>query len=187
MSKVLKQAVRALTADKKKLSIVVVLLAMLLLLWGRLLLKRVPRTAVADPETVAVETDSLEVEPGKSAKCYPVVYVDLPQTMSRDIFQFDIDRYQSAGTLEDEGDEDKSPLESPDNELDMQEVRKWADGLVLQAAVLGDEPTVMINDQVYRMGDRIGERVGSFVVKSVRSRRATLSNGTIEIHLEMGD
>ena len=51
MSKVLKQTFRALTADKKKLSIVVVLLAMLLLLWGRLLLKRVPRTAVAEPET----------------------------------------------------------------------------------------------------------------------------------------
>ena len=67
--------------------------------------------------------------------------------------------------------------------MDMVEVRKWAESLELQAAVLGDDPKVMISDRVYRLGDRIN----GFVIKSVRSRSVILANRQIEINLEMGN
>ena len=44
----LRQAWRQLTADKKKLGLMVGLMAVGLLLWGRLMLKQVPQVATAD-------------------------------------------------------------------------------------------------------------------------------------------
>ena len=184
MSQALGKLGRKLTADKKKLSLMIALSAVLLLLWGRLMLKRgSPKTAVAEPEAAAVETDQASPPKPVTTKDYPVVYVDLPRSVDRDIFRFRIDRYRQAGAVQDIDDGEKSPPKSPDNGMDVEEVRKWAESLELQAAVLGDEPKVMISDRVYRLGDRIN----GFVVKSVRSRSVVLANGHIEINLEMGN
>lgn len=184
MSKALGQFGRKLTADKKKLSMMIALSAVLLLLWGRLMLKRgSPRTAVAEPEAVAVQTDQATTPTSVATKEYQVVYVDLPRSVHRDIFRFRIDRYRTGGTGEDIHDGGKSTSKSPDNEMGMEEVRKWAESLELQAAILGDDPKVMICDRVYRLGGRIN----GFVVKSVRSRSVTLANGQVEINLEMGN
>jgi len=184
MSQVSGKLARKLTADKKKLSLMIALSAVLLLLWGRLMLKRnSPRTAVAEPDAAVVETDQAPAPTSVITKHYPVVYVDLPRSIPRDIFRFRIDRYRQPGTVQHVDDGGKSSSESPDNELDMEEVRKWAESLELQAAVLGDVPKVMISDRVYRLGDRMN----GFVIKAVRSRSVTLANGQVEINLEMGN
>ena len=49
----LKAWYKALIADKKRLSMTLGLLAIGLLLWGRLLIKDLPKTAVADPTAAA--------------------------------------------------------------------------------------------------------------------------------------
>ena len=175
---------RKLTVDKKKLSMVIVLSAVLLLLWGRLILKRgSPKTAVAEPDAAAVETDQTATPTSVITKDSPVVYVNLPRSIDRDIFLFRIGLYRRGRAVEDINDGGKSTSESPDNAMDMEAIRNWAESLELQAAVLGDDPKVMICDRVYRLGDRIN----GFVVKSVRSRAVTLANGQIEINLEMGN
>ena len=57
MSAGLNKAMRRLTADKKKLSILLALAGVGLLLWGRLLMQqRVPRTAMAEPRVTGVES-----------------------------------------------------------------------------------------------------------------------------------
>ena len=42
-----------LKADKKKLALMALLISFGLLLWGRLLLKQVPQSAIAEPRQVA--------------------------------------------------------------------------------------------------------------------------------------
>ena len=183
MSEKLRQLGAKLTSDKKKLSVSIVLVVMLLLLWGRLLLNRAPRTAVADPEATATEPAAPTAGAGLPTKYYQMVYVDLPETVERDLFRFEISRYRSDWSPEDGSGQGKSPPKSPDNELEIQKIRQWADSLMLQAAVLGDEPKVMINDRIYRLGDRIN----GFVVETVESRSATLVKDDVAIRLEMGD
>ena len=188
MSASVRKLSKKLTADKKKLSLMIVLSAALLLLWGRLLLKQVPRTARADPESVVATV----ADPGDAPvlpRLRHTVYLDLPRVLERDIFGLDRTRYQ--GPIETVGSATprKSPLNPPDDE--MEAIRVWAGGLELQAAVLGDEPTAMINERIYRVGDSIGGSVvenvviDGFVLTSVKPRLAVLSRGEIRIQLEM--
>ena len=180
MSTSLRQLIRKLGSDKKKLSLAVMLSAMLLLLWGRLLLKQVPRTALADPESTIAAAQGVTRVIGR---LMPTVHLDLPRTLERDMFGFDASGYRRIVAVQEPVTEAKSPPESPDNESEMEALGKWARGLEFQAAILGDEPTAMINDRPYRVGDRIGD----FVVTEVRSRRVVLSKDDVSIRLEMGE
>ena len=179
-----KQLARKVTGDKKKLSMIVLLSVALLLLWGRLLLKQVPRTALAEPESPATESDAgASAAPGVGAPLRQTVYLDLPRALDRDLFHLDPGRYRRMGTTQEPDGGAKSATESVDNDGEMEAIRRWVRGLELQAAILGDEPTAMIDDQLYRVGDR----VNGFAVTTIGARYVTLSKGEIEIRLEMGE
>jgi len=59
MSRHLRQMMTKLTSDKRMLCLVVSLFAVGMLFWGRLRLKELPKTAVADPE----ETTTGQISP----------------------------------------------------------------------------------------------------------------------------
>jgi hypothetical protein len=99
MSAQTNQFLASLTADKKKLSMMCLLLMVGLLLWGRLLLKHVPRSAIADPAVPALASAGSapgaagSPQPSAEDAVRPVVEVDLPKAPGRDLFALDGTRY----------------------------------------------------------------------------------------------
>lgn len=94
LNRLIKQA----TADKKKLGIMICALALGLLLWGRLLLQGVPRTATAeDRDKQAQAADNPASAPQNDAaslKKKPGVHVDLPASPEGDRFRTDPSHYK---------------------------------------------------------------------------------------------
>ena len=71
-----------------------ILVGIALLLWGRLLLKQVPQAAVADQPVKAAATPPASDHPSMRAGPRPVVFVDLPDKIRRDVFTIDPSRYE---------------------------------------------------------------------------------------------
>lgn len=170
-----------LTADKKKLSVMVSLLAVMLLLWGRLLLKQVPRTAVAEPAQAVVSEQ--EAATPTVTGLWPSVVLHGRLDLHRDLFRFHKDRYPGFEAASHEVQPEKSRTDLPDDNARIEAVREWANTLVLQAAIVGEHPRAMINSQVYRLGDKIN----GFTIRRVEARLVVLEDQGIEIHLPLGD
>ncbi|MDP7029533.1 MAG: hypothetical protein QF733_04850 [Phycisphaerales bacterium] len=79
-----------LTADRRRFAILCTLMAVALLFWTRLIvIKRIPRTALADPEVLVADAE----EAGADRTESPVVTVVLPDRPSRDPFAIDAVAY----------------------------------------------------------------------------------------------
>jgi hypothetical protein len=179
---------RMLMADRKKMGIMVTLLAVALLLWGRLLLKRVPQTAVADPAIIQAIEAAREQASDKEDELTPqafqrrVVIVDIPTFVTRDLFAPD---GRDASSQVDEGNtatEEKS-VENPadkDHQRRMA-VRAAATGLTLQMTVEGDKPLALINDKLVGTG----EPINGFTLIRVGGRWVLLEMNGIFVRLEM--
>lgn len=189
----LKDMLNGLVADKKKLSAMVCLLAVALLMWGRLLLKNVPRTAVAEPAQSALANHgstgtattasaaSLIARPG--AKSYEVALVE---TVGRDLFRFDSSFYPAVEGPEEDPEPTKSTPQPTDDDKDaadrVQAVRRAATkDLQLQSTLLGTDVRAMINGELFKVGDK----VRGFEIVSVKSRQVTVKKDGVEVVLEM--
>lgn len=180
---------KQMLADKKKLSLMISLSAVMLLLWGRLLLKQDPRTAVAKPSAVAAVDDASVEDTADVTDIattpinHPPVEVVLVTSLSRDPFAFDKDRYPLAAGAARDQEPEKSPDETSDERNRIEAIREMAATLRFQAGMLGPTPRALINDRVYRLGDKIN----GFAVSKIESRRVVLEKDGIEIHLRMSD
>lgn len=182
MTPYLKQLVRKLTADKKKLSVMVGLLAVLMLLWGRLLLKEVPRTAVAEPEPGQVADTSASPWASPNQASFEKVEVHLPQTLSRDLFSLDISGFtQLKNKNVVEVKTEKSPGDLSDEQLKASQVRQAATGLKLQTTMQGAVPLALINGQYVQ----VGEQIRGFELVRILPRQVVLRMNGIDIYLEM--
>ncbi len=178
-----KQSWQQLSKDKRKLSLVVVLLLIGLLLWGRLILtKDVPRTAVADPVATSAEAGTAAETAPVVAAVRPVVHLTLTDQVERDLFELDPQRFP---TTEHETD---SGVNGTDEENDTAPNRRVqrvgaeaAEALSLQSTLQGAEPLALINGELMKVGDR----VQGFTVTKIDSRRVTLRKDGVEVHLEM--
>jgi hypothetical protein len=184
-----RQFKRQLLADRRKSALVMLLLAVALLLWGRLLIKDVPRSAVAEPDKeVAADTaapsDRSPPVPDKSER--PVVRIRRYAPGERELFAFEPDRYPRAERPEPKI--DRSPKSGADrtDEQDKLEAARMAAytaarGLTLQSTLLGSPNRAMINGVLLEPG----ERILGFELKAVRNRQVTLARDGIEVTLEM--
>ena len=184
MSAPLRKFVRRLTADRRKLSMLLALGAVVLLLWGRLLLKQVPRTAVADPENQAVSVVAPTTDWSSllAKDKRPTVLVELPAGVTRDLFRPTGSLYRPSG--EDAGDDAgraKSADHSADDTLRIEEARRAARDLHLQSTLLGDRPSAWINNQLIR----VGEKVDGFTLKKVTARSVVVEIDGVLIRLDM--
>jgi len=152
------------------------------LLWGRLLLKQMPRTAQAVPDhdalvlaaERAMTTEPIEFDDRE------VVYVDLPSSLKRDLFALNARFYRARQVDEPEPQsEEKFNNQRPDD-LSGAIDRAKAE-LVLQATLLGDEPKALINGQMLR----VGQTIRGFKLTNVRQHEVTLEKNGIEIRLEL--
>ena len=88
---------RQIAADTKKVVLLLVTVILGLLLWQRLLLKGVPRTASAKPATIQKITlgdgsNNNEREDAELA-VHPIVYIYFPHVLYRDLFKVDTAGY----------------------------------------------------------------------------------------------
>jgi len=169
-----------MTADKKKFGLMVTVMAIGLLLWGRLiLLEKVPRVATADPNAQAAPTSDTPTAPATdSLPPLEVVRVDLSDRLALDLFAFRHDRYRLLPS-EDSGEIGIQPGTSDDDE--MLRVAEKARGLRLQSVVQGERPLIVINGQVLRVGDSID----GFEIASFDNRSAKVTRGGLTFTLTM--
>jgi len=181
---------RQLIADRKKVGAMLCLLSVALLLWGRLLLKDVPRTAVAQPGAAAAMTPGSGPAPAakSSADKNARTEIVLPQfPMShRDLFAFDPSYFPSIETpAGNPSVVDKSPSKSTDDSFRRQQlelaVQAQAQSLALQSTLLGDVSRAMISGNLLE----VGQSIQGFTLREVRSRAVVLEKDGVEVILEM--
>lgn len=174
-----------ITADKKKLSVMICTLAIGLLLWGRLLLQGVPRTATAGEQTVAAEVDAPDpVQPAttRTAK-QPVVevFVDLPGSPGRDPFGLLPNRYRPDAMAQGADSSAKSGQVTSDDDPRVDAVRREAGELRLESVVTGARPRAYISGRMLAPGDEID----GFTLVKVNDRHVILTKYGLFIRLRM--
>lgn len=180
MSESINKIVRQLKADKKKLSLMICLMAFGMLLWGRFLLNKVPRTAVAEPmEALAVYVPldtGVEVTPRKA------VELTLYRTLTRNVFDLDATGYPRVVKVSADGQVlEKSKGKPVDETEHARSVRDAAGSLKLQSTMLGDRPRAVISGQVLYPGDKFR----GFELNSVHPRHVVLEKEGVRVRLEM--
>ncbi len=189
MSMDLQSVWKQLAKDKRKLGLMMALLCFAMLLWGRLLLKDVPRTANAEPAAVvkAPATEDKEDDVAdNTAVDRPVVLVQLMDRVQRDPFNFNRSYYPiPKGDVPGDDGPTKLTVNSSDDSNDRREaessVRAAAQHLTLQSTLLGNQPRAVINGVLMAPG----ELIQGFELKSVRSRAVTVVRNGFVIELEM--
>ena len=181
----LDRLIKQVTSDKKKLGVMICALAIGLLLWGRLLLQGVPRTATADePKNQARAADNTERDGNQlalSLKDYPVIHVDLPSSPGRDLFGLDPSRYRrtNGDGLNNNG--PKSAQFTSDVDPKMAAVREEASELRLESVLTGTQPRAYINGHLLKPGDEYQ----GFTLLKVTDRHVLLTKYDLFIRLRM--
>lgn len=177
-----------LVADKRKLGLVMALTLVGLLLWGRLLLKDVPRTAVAEPDpAVAQQAGGDGAAPAAGGgSLRPVVPITDYGPVARDLFAFDPAYYPTlAGSSVDVSPTGKLGPDPTDEQHQQMArelaVRALARALTLQTTMLGEPNRAMINGELLEEG----QVIQGFSLRKVDLRRVTLVKDGIEVVLEM--
>ena len=179
---------RQVLSDRHRLGIGVMLCCVALLLWGRLLIKKVPRTATADPKVTA------EVQPQNGAPP-TTADNDIPQavvvprygSVHRDLFAFDPSQFPKAEQSEQTAHDLPKSTGNPADDLQRieQEIRRTVllegRNLKLQSTLMGSRSQAMINGVLLEPG----EKIQGFELIEVKPRQVKLVKHEIEVVLEM--
>jgi len=172
---------RQITSDKRKFAAMSILLALGLLMWGRLLLKEVPRNAVADPnETVATDTAN-ESENSVTPINLRSVEVDVPQTLVRDLFTTDVSGYPRIEREDENEDQAKSATFPADESPRADVVEQARQELNVQSIIMGAQPYVMINGQLLTTE----QTVLGFRIVEIADRYVVVEKNTVRLRLGM--
>ncbi len=178
--KLMKRLIKRLTADRKKLSVMVVLLALGMLLWGRLLLKDVPRTAVADEPGKSGSADVGKGDHTASRAKRAPVNVTLASSLPRDVFACDESFFQKRVVVVPVKNVAVAKSVPAVADVSPEEALKKA-GLKLQSTMMGNPPRAMISGQLLAPGETIKD----FIVREVRQRSVVLEYRGLTLELEM--
>ncbi|MAE62990.1 MAG: hypothetical protein CMJ18_01855 [Phycisphaeraceae bacterium] len=161
--------------DKKKVGIMIALLLVGLLLWGRLLIKKLPRTAVAEPAAAVAAPTSME----PIAADRVAVVIALPDNAARDLFAIDPAYYEQV-----EGTSPTPEVDSRPEPADVDvrtELMDAIDQLTLHSTMGGNRPRALINGRIVKPG----EEVLGFVLKEVKTRKVILQYKGLTVQLGM--
>lgn len=179
-----------LMADKKQLGILLTLAVVGLLLWGRMALQSVPKTAMADdPAKSGKAKASSVVKPDDTRR--EVVKLALYDVMDRNVFWVNPAFYPKI-EKPDKGKGDPAvakPPVNPDRPPSDEElararrlaIQEEAESLVLQSTILGSRPRAFINNTLLGAG----ETIEGFRVVKIDLRKVSLQKGDVIIVLEM--
>jgi len=160
---------RRLTADRRRFTVMLVLWTVGLLMWGRLLLKNLPRSAVADRPVVVDPT----APPAKPSFELPrpaqVVQVPLSDHSERSIFALRPDEYDQIPQIP-VGPPPNLPLQSSEEELKAKLAAR-VNALKLSTVLMSDRPQALIDGRVYTLG---GQPIQGFVIVEISEHRVVL-------------
>ncbi|WP_432798082.1 hypothetical protein [Poriferisphaera sp. WC338] len=169
--------------DRKKYGVLIGMFAVGMLLWGRLLLKEVPRTATAVPAQ-SVQTVNINNETGRALRAktpHAVVEVSLPGSLTRNVFEFDANPYRRTSTSDNNGGLAKLASHGADEAQRIAELRLAASKLFLNSVVLGEKPHAVINGIVVVPG----EEIMGFKLSQVSDRMVELTKDGVLLRLRM--
>ena len=172
---------RQVTADKRKFAAMSILCAVGLLMWGRLLLKEVPRSAVATLEEAVASDVTSESEKNITPINLRLVKVDVPQTLVRDLFTTDVSGYPRAEREEESKDQAKSASYPADESPRADVVKQARQELSLQSIIMGEKPYAMLNGQLLTTG----QPILGFRIVEIADRYVVVEKNTVRIKLGM--
>jgi len=179
-----------LLADKKQLGILATLAVVGLLLWGRMALQDVPKTAMADPAKTAAGTKAKSAAKKQDDTRREVVEIALYDAMDRNVFWVNPELYpRIEKPHKSKGDPVVTPPVNPNKPPSDEEVarahrlavQQEAESLVLQSTILGSRPRAFINNTLLGAG----ETIDGFRVVKIDLRKVSLQKGDVIIVLEM--
>ncbi|MEM1027096.1 MAG: hypothetical protein AAGJ38_03345 [Planctomycetota bacterium] len=178
MKQFMRDYLAELRSSPVKTGAIGILLACGLLLWGRLLLKDVPRTASADdPVAVASvvgKTRATQAETSNTLKLAE------PPPLARDLFGLDPTRYRRTPDQEDQGGEAKPTPYGTEDTLQAAVVSA-ARQLRMTSFIEGEDPVVMINNRPLRRGDTIE----GFTVIGFQGRSVVVEKQGVKVRLSL--
>lgn len=178
MNQLIRDYLTELRASPVKTGAVALLLAFGLLLWGRLLLKEVPRTASADdPVAVASAAGLSGTNESDSANTLKLAE---PPPLSRDLFGLDPTRYRRTADQEERASGAKLQPATTEDSLRVAVVSA-ARQLRMTSFIEGEEPVVMINNRALRRGDTLQ----GFTVIGFQGRSVVLEKQGIKVRLSL--
>ncbi len=178
MGTYLQVQIKKMKKDPKKLCLMLGLGAVMMLLWGRLLLKQIPRTAVATPSLAVVEVDS-SATAKLSYRTPSTLYVNLPTEPARDLFAFDSTDYPKLTGKTDNA--EKLALEPADEKIEDKELQELSRNLVLESTVTGPRSCAIINGRIMQPG----QTINGMTLRTVQSRQVVLEYRGRWIRLRM--
>ncbi|MEM6334059.1 MAG: hypothetical protein AAF823_12055 [Planctomycetota bacterium] len=176
--------VAELKANRSKAATLGVVAVVGLLLWGRLLIKDVPRVATAVPEPVAVApAPSAPPTPQQQAAKTPndsTIRLTVPPGLPRDLFGHDPSRYRPNEEAANDDSSAKLLPRNVDDEIRVERVKAEARTLTLQSVV--DHAS---GKQAFISGRlvRVGESIEGFEVVSVQERSVVVKKNDILIRI----
>jgi hypothetical protein len=182
MNPKLRQIKAELLADRRKLLMMGALVAVALLLWGRLLLKQVPRVATAEPTAqVAIPATAAEVVAVAQPK-YPVIQIAFAPPLGRDLFALDPQDYPAApGVGSYNVRSAKSPAQTADEPSGPAQVQQQSLNLRLASVVLGEPPRAVINDRLIQ----IGQEIDGFVLVAIEPRSVVVEKDNVQVRIRL--
>ncbi|NJL30719.1 MAG: hypothetical protein HC898_03300 [Phycisphaerales bacterium] len=153
------------------------LIAVAMLLWGRLILKNAPRTALADPKG---KTASVEKPASKPVYLTREIHMNLPTDNGRDLFAMNHSGFARKDYPADSAPPAKSLVKTTDSDSGSR-VLQAAQSLRLETTILGSPPRAVIDGQLVSPG----QTIKGFEVLSIGQRQVTLQKDGIQILLEM--
>ncbi len=177
MKRWIKKRVKQLTADRRKFGLMVGLLAVALLLWGRILVKQVPRQAIADPAQKKAPASTTPATPTPTGE-HKRIYVSLNETLRRDLFAVDLSQFAqiTSGASDSITQEKSRPVIA-----DVDDAVNLATGLRLQSTVLGREPRAIVNGRTLAPG----QDIRGFRVVRIHERHVVLERDGLTFVLKM--
>ncbi|MEM8783523.1 MAG: hypothetical protein AAGE65_11800 [Planctomycetota bacterium] len=178
MKQIILDYLAELRASPVKTGAIGLLLACGLLLWGRLLLKEVPRTASAD-DPVSVAAISGKQRPAKGDPLNALKLAE-PPPLTRDLFGLDPTRYRRTADQQEQASGAKLRT-LPAEDTHRAAVVAAARQLRMTSFIEGEEPVVMINQRPLRRGDIID----GFTVLAFQGRSVVLEKQGVKVRLSL--
>lgn len=178
-----------LAAEKKKTGIAVCLIAVMAVMWGKVLMKKGPQTAAAGS---AMQQTDVEKQLDEAMK---ITYVELPEVAGRDDL-ISRDFFSSHGWEDFKSDDQEEVAGGIENEGgiypidDIKEVAAVvAEHVRLQAIVMGQKPQAFINGRLISQGGKLvvkdGDEMYECEVLEIRENSVSVRCREINVELKL--
>lgn len=183
MKQLIQDYIAELKASPLKATMVAVLAVTGLLLWGRLILKEVPRTAAAVDELTLAQWEEMRSGGPSAARLKSAagrIHLTEPGPLSRNLFALDPSRYRRTADVANGEDGEKYAPGSTEEEV-RAAVLSAAAGLEFTSVIEGEEPVVIINRKLLHPGDT----VDGFTVLRLNARSVILEKQGVKVRLSL--